>query len=461
MDERSAPQLSSPIGRALCATITALDEVADHRCWSLTDREVTDLSALADRAAAAVEELRLRLLAAADAREVAAAAGASSTAAWLTSRGKVWRESAGGSLRLARSLDDRCDGTRRALAAGDINVEQAAVITRALADLPVDVSDDARDQAERWLLGQARSFGPAELRILGRRVFQVIAPHEADVREGKLLEADEARAWHTTRLTMRRRADGTTHGSFSLPQAQADMLTTVLQAFASPRRVATTGRLLTVAADEAIPGGNDVFHPAVFAEQPTNAPYPVRMGRALCELIEHLPVDRLARAAGLAAVVTVNLDQQALSTAVGAATLSTGTSLSAAQVRRWACEARIIPWVYGGTSQPLDLGRHRRLFTSYQRIALGLRDGGCVFPECDRPPAWCDAHHIGPWSAEGTTDLANGCLLCGHHHRLLHTDSGWELRVGADGLPEVLPPSRIDLTRRPRRNTRFRRRPAA
>ncbi|MGI8615031.1 MAG: DUF222 domain-containing protein [Nocardioidaceae bacterium] len=414
---------------------------------------------MVDRAAAAVAELRLRLLATADARDVATQAGASSTAAWLTSRGRVWRESAGGSVRLAKSLDGPCDPTRRALATGAVNVEQAAVITRALADLPAEISAEQHEEAQTWLLAQARFFGPRELRTLGRRVFQVIAPDEADAREGKLLEAEEARAWETTRLTMRRRADGTTHGSFRLPQAQADMLQAVLQALAAPRRQTSAGQLLRIDPQAAASVGSD--EPGVSAEQPTNAPYPVRMGRALCDLIEHLPIDRLPRAAGLAAIVTVALDQKALALAVGAATLSTGTSVSAAQARRWACEAGVIPWVFGGASQPLDLGRRRRLFTTYQRIALGVRDGGCVFPGCDRPPAWCDAHHIGAWSADGPTDLANGCLLCGFHHRLLHSGSGWALRVGADGLPDVIPPGRIDPTRRPRRNTRFRRRPAA
>ncbi|MEP6482771.1 MAG: HNH endonuclease signature motif containing protein [Rhodoglobus sp.] len=41
-----------------------------------------------------------------------------------------------------------------------------------------------------------------------------------------------------------------------------------------------------------------------------------------------------------------------------------------------------------------------------------MRDGGCRFPGCDRPPSWCEAHHIVPWSHGGRTDLADGLLLC-------------------------------------------------
>jgi hypothetical protein len=69
---------------------------------------------------------------------------------------------------------------------------------------------------------------------------------------------------------------------------------------------------------------------------------------------------------------------------------------------------------------PLDVGREHRLHTRYQRVALGHRDGGCVAETCDRPPAWCEVHHPEPWAAGGETSVANGELLCGHHHRLVH-----------------------------------------
>jgi hypothetical protein len=69
----------------------------------------------------------------------------------------------------------------------------------------------------------------------------------------------------------------------------------------------------------------------------------------------------------------------------------------------------------------LDLGREARLFTKAQRIALTLRDQGCRAEGCDRPPSWTEAHHLTkPWSQGGKTNLADGILLCGHHHRLAH-----------------------------------------
>ena len=117
--------------------------------------------------------------------------------------------------------------------------------------------------------------------------------------------------------------------------------------------------------------------------------------------------------------------------------------------------AVVLPAILGGASQVLDLGRQRRLFTGAVRRALNLRDGGCAFPGCDRPPSWCQGHHIISWLDLGQTNLDNGVLLCGHHHRLIHQGE-WQARLGTDRLPEFLPPDWLDAERKPRRNNRLR-----
>lgn len=94
--------------------------------------------------------------------------------------------------------------------------------------------------------------------------------------------------------------------------------------------------------------------------------------------------------------------------------------LSAATVRRVACEAEVIPMVLGGPSQSLDIGREDRYFTPAQRLALAQRDRGCSYPGCSVPPQWCEAHHVVHWLHGGTTDLSNGALLCGRHHTIVH-----------------------------------------
>jgi hypothetical protein len=99
----------------------------------------------------------------------------------------------------------------------------------------------------------------------------------------------------------------------------------------------------------------------------------------------------------------------------------------------------------------------QRLFDRYQRLALAQRDGGCLWRGCDRPPAWCEAHHLTGWAVGGPTDLANGGLFCGFHHRLLHGGE-WQARMAPDGVVEVIPPARIDPDQTPIRHARFKRR---
>jgi hypothetical protein len=43
-----------------------------------------------------------------------------------------------------------------------------------------------------------------------------------------------------------------------------------------------------------------------------------------------------------------------------------------------------------------------------------------VVPGCDRPVAWCEAHHLRHWLHGGATDLENLVLLCRTHHRAVH-----------------------------------------
>lgn len=97
--------------------------------------------------------------------------------------------------------------------------------------------------------------------------------------------------------------------------------------------------------------------------------------------------------------------------------------------------------------QPLDVGREHRLYTHRQRIALAVRDGGCRWPGCGRPPSWTEAHHINHWARDGgRTDVADGILLCRYHHLLAHNNA-WEIqRDGAEYW--LVPPASADPERR-------------
>ncbi len=76
------------------------------------------------------------------------------------------------------------------------------------------------------------------------------------------------------------------------------------------------------------------------------------------------------------------------------------------------------------------------------RHFIVARDGGCVFPGCDRPPAWTEIHHREFWVRdEGETEPENLETLCLHHHHKCH-EGGWELTIGndPDRTPWFYPP---------------------
>jgi Domain of unknown function (DUF222) len=131
-------------------------------------------------------------------------------------------------------------------------------------------------------------------------------------------------------------------------------------------------------------------------------------------------------------VVTMSLEAL-LGQVRGAGVCDNDAVLSPGTVRRLACEATIIPTVLGAPSEVLDLAWTERWFTRAQRRALALRDKGCTFPGCTMPPQWCESHHLVHWCNGGTTDLANGALLCGRHHTVVH-ERGMTATVTATGV---------------------------
>jgi hypothetical protein len=148
-----------------------------------------------------------------------------------------------------------------------------------------------------------------------------------------------------------------------------------------------------------------------------------RRGQAFCALLEAVDPDGLPLHGGTATTVVVTIPYDGLASKTGVGTLGDGTRTSASEVRRLACSAGIIPAVLGGTSEVLDLGRTRRLFTAAQRKALAITQPTCRADGCSVPSTWCEAHHAGdPWCRGGRTDLADGMLLCSWHHHRIHDD---------------------------------------
>lgn len=100
-----------------------------------------------------------------------------------------------------------------------------------------------------------------------------------------------------------------------------------------------------------------------------------------------------------------------------------------------ACDSPAFRLVLAADGEVLDVGRTTQQWPLGIRRAITHRDGGCVFPGCDRPPSWCDIHHCRPWSDGGSTGVDNGALPCRRHHTFVHTHR-WLIAVEG-GRPVV------------------------
>jgi hypothetical protein len=124
-----------------------------------------------------------------------------------------------------------------------------------------------------------------------------------------------------------------------------------------------------------------------------------------------------------------------------------GTFLTADEIKRLACDANLTRVIFDPESQPLDVGRTKRLVTPALRAAVCARDLRCVFPGCDRPSHHCDVHHLTHWADGGETSIDNLVLLCRHHHVLIH-EGGWVLN-GAPGYFRFYRPDGSELGAEP------------
>jgi hypothetical protein len=143
--------------------------------------------------------------------------------------------------------------------------------------------------------------------------------------------------------------------------------------------------------------------------------------------------------------VVVTMDLAALEARAGRSALEDTGTITPEAARRLACEANVTRVITGPRSEPLDVGRRTRVVPAPLRRAVAVRDGGCRFPGCERPPGWSDAHHVRHWADGGETSLANLVLLCRPHHRAIHR--GFGVRM-VDGSPMFTRPDGTALDER-------------
>jgi hypothetical protein len=398
--------MSSTYAEPLTRLEACLDELLGLDPMFRTTTEKQQLLLRAAKARTRLQALEMAVLAVAD--DIAETTGARTAAAWLSqatrdAHGRVREEA-----RLAKVLDTRWAVLATAFRKGEVNLAQVRVIDKALTDLPTDLGDDLVGKAEKLLIAQAAEHDPRDLAVLGARILERLAPEIAEAAEYARLLAEEDRAAATTRLSFRRRGDGTTDLYARLPDHAANRARAYVDAIANPRRASN----------------DDDF---------TALPVDRRRGIAFQSLLETVLEHDLPRHGQTATSIVVTTTHQALLTGLGTATTSTGDVLTAGQTRRLACQAGILPAVLGSKSEILDLGRASRFFKAAVRKAIDLRDQECTTRGCHIPAAFCHAHHFRqPWSQGGKTNLEDGKLLCPFHHGRAH-DPKWDTHHHPDG----------------------------
>jgi hypothetical protein len=167
-----------------------------------------------------------------------------------------------------------------------------------------------------------------------------------------------------------------------------------------------------------------------------------RLADALIELCSHsLDHGLVPQRAGQRPHLQVTTTLETLLALPGAPAgeLEFGPPIAAATVRRLACDSSVVRILLGADSAIVDVGRLTRVVPASTRRALNVRDRGCVWPGCDRPASWTQAHHMLHWTAHlGPTDLSNLVLLCHRHHWMAH-EGGWQLVREADGTVRSIP----------------------
>lgn len=419
-----------PAGEVLAEIETLLDRFDPDRSGLDPNSRLT-LVRQARKVSSRVEALKAVVTAEADQADAAQTAAGTRLVSWLGMGETVSRREAAGAVRQARRLAQH-PLLGQAAIAGKLGTSQARAISGVLDSLANQLDDAQQSQAEQLLVDLAGHLDADQLSKAAGQVLAQVAPESADELLERRLQR-EAEAAYRQRSLRFFRDGGSVRFDGSLPRVEAETWITQIEACAEQQRrnaIETKDRLATSRTPEQ------------------------RRADALITLIH-----TGAGTGGDTARVLVKLDYHQLHTAAaGAGLIGEDQPLSAGELRRICCDAELIPIVLGTESEVLDVGRAQRLVTPALRAALIARDGGCTFPGCDAPPARCEAHHIIPWHLGGPTELSNLVLQChSDHPRVEPARYGvrdqWQVRI-ADGLPEHLPPKRLDPNQQPIRHQR-------
>ena len=394
---------------------------------------------------------RLQVIAALDSIGHAEEIGAHDTVQLLAFRFRLDRPEAHRDVRLARALP-KYDVVSTALdngispSAGEpldhsvqaevLHPAQAEAIVSALERVPDTVPVEDLEVAEQQLVNLARHLSPGELRRAGKQI--------RDLLDTDGPEPDEQKAYARESLTLNSAENGVKFRGY-LANENAELLRALIHAGARPHKT-LDGELDPRPRDKrqadalttALTAAATAYDTGTL--RPTTQPGATNTNAAAAGATD--ATGSAVPGFGAKATITVTIDLQDLKSATADATggLVYGDGLSAAAIRRLACDGKVIPLVLGSNSEPLDVGRAERLVTRAMRRALNARDKGCVV--CGAPPIQCDAHHLRSWVDGGETAVRNLVLLCRRHHIDLHAGY-WTITI-TNGVVNVARPTWAD-----------------
>ena len=338
--------------------------------------------------------------------------GARSTVAWLKHSLRWSGRDAAGMVRAARGhRDGLLRDAGEQLAAGRMSIEHVRVVGRAVGALPVP----AQEPAAKILTEAANSLAVDDLGRLGRQVRHMVDP------DGAMAKHDDN--YLRRRLHMSELLDGMVALDGLLDSEAAATLNAALAPFLVPTSddIRTTPQRRADGLTELARLALDTSSVAELGkEQP------------------HLTLLSTLELSTLAPQSVADPDRPAIAPSflASSGTALPGEPVPPAVIDRLGCDATLRLSLLGGEGEVLFLGRRQRLFSSAQRHAMAIRDGGCRFPGCTLPAAFTDAHHIIGWREGGPSDVTNGLLLCRFHHRRVHEDS-WTIRSETASAPDA------------------------
>ena len=416
--------MTLPAVSALTSALAVLEgaplRIADYRSCGSSD--LVDVMRLASSLRQVAEAHLAAAAGEIERQNLAVGAGSRTTTELLKTTGMTGRDAATAVRigRLTQGAGSDLDRVGSRVLEGSVSVAAADAI-RAGLDGAAGVPSQLLEQASELLCDEAQRLDPDQLLVRAREVRDEldeagIADREAVLRSRRSIRRIDCR-------------DGMKRIIWDYDPETAGVIDEIYDRATSPRRGGPrfvdseqTERAARIADDSRTVEqlASDAFTELLRQAATLGSDVLVGVGEPAVRVI--VPIEALESEA---------LESEALESGTGHGVIeASGEAVGIRTVERLVCANGIQTIALDRFGHPLRLGWKRRLFSRHQRVALAVRDGGCLWTNCERPPSWTEAHHIDPWKHGGRTDLDRGVLLCKHHHLRLHNE-GWAIKLRA------------------------------